>query len=205
MARLVTAPLLAATLTLGVAVLLTGGFHEDGLADSADAIGGGWSREESLHILKDPRHGTYGILALVLSLLIRASALAALDGWVALAVLPAANALSRGASVGLLGWGSPAVTEGLGATYFVFVTKARALAAGATGLVIALASMGAWGVPAALLAGLGAAAVARLAMRKLGGVTGDVLGAAEQAAEILVLLLAAMAASGSWPGIPWWR
>jgi adenosylcobinamide-GDP ribazoletransferase len=204
-ARLATPPFLGASLTLGVAMLLTGGFHEDGLADTADALGGGWNREESLRILKDPRHGTYGVLALVLSVLIRASALATLDGWAALAVLPAAHALSRGAAVGLLGWVKPASTEGLGATYFGFVTRGRALTAGAAAVLIAVAAMGLWGLPAGLLTVLGAAAVVRLAMRKLGGVTGDVLGAVQQAGEMLVLLLGAMAAFGSWPGIPWWR
>jgi adenosylcobinamide-GDP ribazoletransferase len=203
--RVAAPPLVGAILTLGVAVMLTGAFHEDGLADTADGLGGGWSREEALRVMKDPRHGTYGVLALVVSVLIRASALAALDGWAALAVLPAAHALSRGASVGLLVWTRPASTDGLGATYFAFVTKGRALAAGATALLIAMASMGPWGLLAAPLAVLGAGAVAWLATRKLGGVTGDVLGAAQQAGEILVLLLGAMAVSGSWPGVPWWR
>ena len=203
--RLATPPLLGATLTLGVAVLLTGGFHEDGLADTADGLGGGWTREESLRILKDPRHGTYGVLAIVLSVLVRAGALAALDGWAALAVLPAAHALSRGASAGLLGWARPATTEGLGATYFAFVTRARALGTGTIALLIAVASLGPWGVPAALLSGVGAGATARLATRKLGGITGDVLGAAQQVGEILVLLLSTVAVTRSWPGFPWWR
>src|SRR5205823_10740767 len=106
--RLVLPSLVAATLAVCVAVLLTGAFHEDGLADTADAIGGGWNREDALRILKDPTHGTYGVLAIALSVLLRVGAVAALDGWAALAVLPAAHALSRGAAVGLLGWARPA-------------------------------------------------------------------------------------------------
>jgi adenosylcobinamide-GDP ribazoletransferase len=73
------------------------------------------------------------------------------------------------------------------------------------GLVIGLGSLGAWVLPAALLVSLGAAGVGRLGVRKMGGVTGDLLGAAQQAGEVLVLLLGAAAISNGWPGLPWWR
>jgi adenosylcobinamide-GDP ribazoletransferase len=204
-ARLALPSLVAATLAVCVAVFLTGAFHEDGLADTADALGGGWSREEALRILKDPTHGTYGVLAIVLSVLLRVGAMATLDGWAALAVLPAAHALSRAAAVGLLGWVSPATEEGLGAAYSASASRRLAWGAGAVGLVIGLGSLGAWVLPAALLVSLGAAGVGRLGVRKMGGVTGDLLGAAQQAGEVLVLLLGAAAISNGWPGLPWWR
>lgn len=204
-ARLVVPSLVGAALAISVTVLLTGAFHEDGLADAADALGGGWGGEEALRILKDPAHGTYGVLAIALSVLLRVGAIAALGGWAALAVLPAAHALSRAAAVGLLGWVRPATADGLGASYSASLTRRLALGAGAVGLAIGLASLGVWVLPAAVLAGIGAAAVGWLGLRKLGGVTGDLLGAAQQAGEVLVLLLGAAAATKGWPGLPWWR
>jgi adenosylcobinamide-GDP ribazoletransferase len=203
-ARLVLPPLVAAALAISVTVLLTGAFHEDGLADTADALGG-WSREEALRILKDPAHGTYGVLAIAISVVLRVGAIAGLDGWAALAILPAAHALSRAGAVGLLGWVKPATTDGLGVSYSASVTRRLAVGASAVGLVIGLASLGLWGLPAALLVGLGAAGVGWLGDRKLGGVTGDLLGAAQQAGEVLVVLLGAAAATRGWPGLPWWR
>ena len=203
-ARLALPPFVAATLAVGVVVALTGALHEDGLADTADAFGG-WSREEALRILKDPAHGTYGVVALALSLLLRVGALATLDRWSALAVLPAAYALSRAAAMGLLGTLEPAIEQGLGASYGSIVTGRRVAAAISVGLLLALTSLGLWALPASLLAALGAWIVGRLAIRKIGGITGDVLGAAQQVAEVLVLLLGAAAMTNGWPSLAWWR
>ena len=203
-ARLILPSLVAATLAVGVVVALTGALHEDGLADTADAFGG-WSREEALRILKDPAHGTYGVVALALSLLLRVGALATLDRWSALAVLPAAYALSRAAAMGLLGTLEPAIEQGLGASYGSIVTGRRVAAAISVGLLLALTSLGLWALPASLLAALGAWIVGRLAIRKIGGITGDVLGAAQQVAEVLVLLLGAAAMTNGWPSLAWWR
>src|SRR6266511_1656372 len=91
-ARVVLPSFVAASLAVGVGVIITGALHEDGLADTADALGGGWTREEALRILKDPAHGTYGVLAIALSVLLRVGAVTSLDGWMALATLPAAHA-----------------------------------------------------------------------------------------------------------------
>lgn len=204
-ARLVLPSLVAATLAVCVAVLVTGAFHEDGLADTADALGGGWSREERLRILKDPAHGTYGVLAIALSVLLRVGALGTFDGWTAVAVLPAAHALSRAAAVGLMWRVRPAAEEGLGAAYSASVTGGRAVGAAGVSLAIGLTSLGVWALSAAVLVGLGASMVGWLGVRRLGGVTGDPLGAAQQAGEVLVLLLGAAAIANGWPGLPWWR
>lgn len=202
--RLVVPPVVAAGLAVAVGIGLTGAFHEDGLADTTDALGGR-DREEALRILKDPAHGTYGVLAIVLSVVLRVGALAALDGWTALAVLPAAHALSRGAAAVLLRAVGPAAGEGLGASYAAAATRSGvALGAGAA-LLVALASMGAWALPAAALAGLAAAAVGVLALRRFGGVTGDALGAAEQVGEIAVLAFGAAVVTGGWGSPAWWR
>jgi len=203
-ASLTLPPIVAATVAVGVVVVLSGAFHEDGLADTADAFGG-WSKEDALRILKDPAHGTYGVVAVALSLLLRVGALATLDGWSALAVLPAAHALSRAAAVGLLGSLEPATDEGLGASYASVVTGRRMAVTVSLGLLIGLASLGPWVLPACLLAALGAWLVGYVAARKIGGITGDVLGAAQQFAEVLVLLLGAATVTNGWPSLAWWR
>lgn len=204
-ARLILPSVVAAALAVATSVLLTGGLHEDGLADTADALGGGWSSEERLWILKDPTHGTYGVLAIALSVVLRVGALGALGGWAALAVLPAAGALSRAGAMGLLGWVRPATDDGLGARYSALLTKKLAVEGAAVALAMGFVSLGIWVLPAALLAGLAAAVVGWLGVRKLGGVTGDLLGAAQQGGEVLVLLLGAAATVRGWSGLPWWR
>lgn len=202
---LVLPALPAAAVTLGLSLLLTGAFHEDGLADSADALGGGRTREEVLRILKDPSHGTYGVLAMVMSVVLRIAALSTLDGWTALAVLPGAHALSRGAAVRLLATVRPATEEGLGASFGSAVTRRDAATSVAAALLIGIVSMGGWVTAAALVAGLCSWAVGRLAVRRIGGITGDMSGAAQQTAEILLLLLGAAAVAGGWPSPAWWR
>ena len=197
--------LVAAALAMAGGLMLTGAFHEDGLGDVADAFGGGWDREDALRIMKDPRHGTYGVLAIVLSLLVRAAAISGLDAWTALAVLPSAHALSRAAPVVLMRLLKPATSEGLGASYAASVTAARATVAVALGLVVAVALVGPWAIAAALCAGAGAAIVGFLSRSKIGGLTGDVLGAAQQAAEIVILVGAVAAITNGWMTAPWWR
>jgi adenosylcobinamide-GDP ribazoletransferase len=204
-ARLGLPPFVAALLTLGVGMLLTGALHEDGLGDSADALGGGWSRDDALRILKDPTLGTYGVLAIGMSVLLRVGALATLDGWTAAAVLPGAHALSRATSVGLLAWLPPARERGLAAAYAAAMTWRRGLAALGVGLLVAAVSLGIWALPGAALAGLGGWGVGRFAVQKLDMVTGDILGAVQQTGEVLVLLLGAAALWNGWPLLPWWR
>jgi len=194
-------PLVAATLAVGAGVLLTGALHEDGLADTADAFGAGVDRERALEIMKDPHHGTYGVLAIVLSIGARIAAVAGMDAATASAALPAAHATGRVTSAFLM-WLLPGASEtGLGSRYAAGVTRRHALVAGAVGGAVAIGLLGEWGFATAGLAGLAAAGTGALAMRKIGGVTGDVLGAAEQTAEIAILLLALAARRG----IPWWR
>jgi adenosylcobinamide-GDP ribazoletransferase len=183
---------------------VTGGFHHDGLADVADAYGGGWDVEQRLAILKDSRHGTYGVLALVLALVVQVQALATHDPRQAFAVLVAAHSTARAGAVVLLRVAPRARGTGLGTEY------ARGLPAGAVILavlgtvaldVVLLGALAAWVLAAAAVA---AGAVAWLAVRKVGGVNGDALGAAEQVAETLVLLCGAalVTQAGTWP---WWR
>lgn len=181
----------AAALALLTAALLTGGLHEDGLADTADGLLGGHSKDRRLEIMKDSRIGAYGTLALLLVTLIRWSALTALIStghhW---AALIAAGALSRAPMAVLIAALPNARGAGLshltGQPPRVAVLAALAIAA-----TFAFLSTGLTLVPMALAAAATSALLARAAQRRIGGQTGDILGAAQQLAEAAVLSLAA--------------
>lgn len=182
---------ISAFLALGCGLILTGALHEDGLADCADALGGG-SRERALAIMRDSRIGNYGALALILSLGLRASVLVALPGSVALAALVGAHAFSRGALGMALERLEPARADGLGAMAGKPQQRAAlmALALGAGILLLAcvfLAGLGA-GLFALVTGGLGGLAALEVARRRFGGYTGDVLGAIQQCIEIATLI-----------------
>jgi adenosylcobinamide-GDP ribazoletransferase len=186
-------PLPAASLAVVAGIGLTGAFHEDGLGDTADAFVGHHDRDSTVRILKDPRLGTFGVLAVAASLLLRAAAVAALTPAAALAALPAAHALSRAAAVATMTAFPAAAETGLGASYVLVLSRRRALAGTAAGLAVALVLLRLPALPAAAAAGLAAVALGRVAVRRIGGVTGDVLGAIQQLGEILVLLVAVAA------------
>lgn len=165
--------------------VLTGGLHEDGLADVCDALRGYRSREKMLEILKDSRIGAHGALALIASFTFRWQALARLQGdaWLR---LPAAYGISRGAMV-LLAELSPPAGAGLGRA-FVDSTKKWAVWLTAA-QILALAALTGWPTAAWLL---GCNAIALIALRRwfivrLGGVTGDCLGAMCQVSEAVSL------------------
>lgn len=201
-ANLGLAPLPAATIAIGALVLITGAMHEDGLADLCDGFGGGANRERKLEIMKDSRLGTYGAAALVLSLLLRVGTLAGLvatDLRLACAVLIATGAVSRTAGLLPLALLPPARAFGAGfaaprpsaekfgvAALLAFICACLPLLARASVPRIAAACV---------LAALAAYGVAALARRHIGGQTGDVAGAAQQAAEIAMLLVFSTAAT----------
>jgi adenosylcobinamide-GDP ribazoletransferase len=181
-------PLPAAGVAVVAGICLTGAFHEDGLGDTADAFAGGWDRDSTVRILKDPRLGTFGVLAVAASLLLRVGLVAALTPAAALAALPAAHALSRAVAVATMTVLPVAGDTGLGASYALALSRRRALTGAAAGLALALALLGVAALWAAAAAALAAFLLGRLAVRRIGGVTGDVLGAIQQFGEILVLL-----------------
>ena len=192
-------PLPAATVAVVAGIGLTGAFHEDGLGDTADAFMGHHDRDGTLRILKDPRLGTFGVLAVAASLLLRVGAVAALAPGAALAALPTAHALSRAGAVATMTALPAAGDTGLGASYVLALSRRRALAGAAAGLAIAVALLGVTAVWAAAAAAVAAALLGRLAVRRIGGVTGDVLGAVQQLGEMLVLLAGVAAAeTGRW-------
>ncbi len=185
-------PLAAAVVAVAAQVVLTGALHEDGLGDTADGLGGGWNREERLAIMRDSRVGSYGSLALILAVVGRVSALAALaaagGGAGGAAALAAAGAGSRGVLPLTLRLLPPARSEGLAAAAGG-PSAARAYAALALGAGIALVAAGPLdGIVALIAGGVAAAALAVLAWRRIGGVTGDVLGGCQQLAEIAMLM-----------------
>lgn len=190
-------PLMAALIAVGAQVWLTGGLHEDGLADFADGMGGA-TREKRLEIMRDSRIGSYGALTLGLATALRVAAIAALPAGTAAIWLVATGALSRAAIVAVLRALPPARSDGLGRgagqASSAATNIALALGAGACLIATLLTPVGFWGFCALILGAVAAvAALARKARRALGGQTGDVLGAAQQIAEITVLvILAAM-------------
>lgn len=181
-------PNVAAALALAVQAGTTGGLHEDGLSDSADGIWGGSTRERRLEIMKDSRIGSYGALALVLSVLIRWSALSALlaagSTW---GPLLAAGALSRWPMAAML-WAMPPAREG-GLSRLIGRPGTTTLAlGGAAALLLSLLAVGAQAIPSALAVLIVSAVWGFFVRARLGGQTGDTCGAAQQLAEIAVLL-----------------
>lgn len=175
----------AGGLALGAQVMATGALHEDGLADICDGFWGGTSRERRLEIMRDSRIGSYGTVGLVLSLGLRWLGLAALAEAQALAAVITVAMASRVAPVALMAGLPPARADGLG-------EQGRAV-----GMASVLAAALIGGPPLLLLpqgggaliaAALAVAVLALVARRKIGGQTGDVLGAGQQASEIALLL-----------------
>lgn len=197
-------PTVAASLAVGTQILLTGALHEDGLADVADA-GGGSSPEDRRRILRDPSHGTFGVVALVVTLVVRVAALAGLDAGQAWAALTAATALARGGAVAMMAAGGPAFGDGLAARHMRALRVGPATAGVVSAVAIATVAVGVWALPATALAGLITTVLARWARRRLGGLNGDVLGAAAVLIEVAVLVVAGAAAAGDGPALIWWR
>jgi adenosylcobinamide-GDP ribazoletransferase len=192
----------AAAVAVAVGLLVTGAFHEDGLADVADAFGGGTTRERRFEILKDPRHGTYGVAALSSCVVLRVVGAASIASSSALfAGFVAAHALGRTGAVAAMGVFPPAREAGLGADHARRMRPIATTVGIAVALAIVVVVTGWWAGPLIAAALAGAAAVAVLAMRKIGGLTGDVLGAIEQVVECLVIVTVSGLASRH---MLWW-
>lgn len=183
-------PFPAAALAVSVGALITGAFHQDGLADAADSFGGGWTVAQRLEIFKDSRHGTYGVTTLILVIAMQIAALSALGQRAGFVALVAAHILGRCGAVGLMLTMPSVRPDGLGARYGAQLPKARAACGMLAACAIVLLTAGPPGLVLIAAALAAAAAVAWLSWRKIGGIVGDVLGAAEQIAETAVLLTA---------------
>lgn len=191
-------PPVAAVLCIAATVLLTGAFHEDGFADTCDGLGGAVGRERALEIMKDSRIGAYGAVGLVLMLVLKVATLASMAPATAVAALLFAHTASRAAAVGVMGTLPYAGDAGH--------AKARPMAhqvepldvavALATAALLAGWLATAWPAAAglscvalsAIAAALMAVWCARWLKRRLGGFTGDTLGATQQLVEVAMLL-----------------
>jgi adenosylcobinamide-GDP ribazoletransferase len=194
--------LVAAVVVVVVSLLLTGAMHEDGLADTADALGGGATRERVLSILKDSRIGTFGGAALVATLLLRVALLARLGNAAPVALVFVASA-SRLAPVWLM-FALPYVTEAGVAKHEAIARTGRMEAAVATlwfgAVAIALGATHALeplAIGVMIASGIVTTALAGARFRaRVGGITGDFLGAAQQITECSMLLALAIARGG---------
>ncbi len=183
----------AAALVLALGAALTGALHEDGLADSADGLFGGWTRERRLEIMKDPRTGSFGVLALVLVTLVRWSALTSVLATGSLWALVAVGALSRAPMAGIMA--ALPNARGAGLSHATGRPSARGALIGAALAVACAFLFAGWAaLPMALAAGAVALGLALVARARIGGQTGDILGAAQQLAEAAAL--AVLAARG---------
>jgi adenosylcobinamide-GDP ribazoletransferase len=187
--------LLAAALAVALEALLTGAIHLDALADSADGLDAG-SRERALEIMREPTIGAFGATALLLDLVVKTAALAAVAaGPRAILAVAAAYALGRTAPLAL-GWVLPyarqeggsgsVLTGGAGG-----VSRVVGVGLGVgLGIGLAVAALGWRGIAVVGAAAVATAAVGLVARRRLGGVTGDVLGAGAELATTLALVAA---------------
>ena len=180
-------PLPSTLLAIAAAAIVTGALHEDGLADVADAVGAHVNKERRLEILKDPRVGTFGALALVLVVGLIASSVAALDTADAAKALVVAHTLARAAILPVSRLLKPAKPGGAGSLLRVGTTPTLiAVALGvAAALVVAGPAPGAAAVAAAILA---TALVAIVLTRAIGGITGDGYGTTAKLVELAVCL-----------------
>lgn len=188
-ASLVLPPLVATILALVAGIIATGAFHEDGLADTADGLGGGQTRERRLEIMKDSRVGTYGAVALIAVFSLKAACLSTLSAPVAAMALIAGHGLARAAAVIAMRWmpyaGQVDLAKGqIGQARVRLWEMTLAISLSLWPLV--------FGVPQVALGiilggGLGLI-LALIARRLIGGQTGDVLGGIEQLFEVGFLL-----------------
>lgn len=176
---------IAAAIALGAQAMITGAMHEDGLADTADGLWGGWDKKRRLEIMKDSHIGTYGVMALLVVGLIRWSALTALlisGQWTAII---AVAAISRAPMAGLMAILPNARGTGLSQSVGAVPNRSAQLAL-LIGVLFALL-LGWTGIAAALGVAIIVTTLAMLAKAKIGGQTGDILGASQQLAEATAL------------------
>lgn len=192
--------LLAAFLALGVEAYVTGAFHEDAFADTCDAFGGGWTRQQVLEIMKDSRLGTYGTIALVIGVASRAIAMGSLadeDVLWACASIIAAAMISRFAIIALMATTAPIASRQSQARD---VSGKQPVVRIILALVLGCPFAVVWAIQFPWVAGTSAVACIlviawyrRMVMRRLGGTTGDTLGACGFLTQLVVLTGATMA------------
>lgn len=187
---LVLSPNISIALSMGATILLTGAFHEDGFADVCDGFGGGWTPERILEIMKDPRVGSFGTVGIVLILLLKFLALQALPiAWIPYALI-AGHCVSRMMAISYLATHTYVQVEAQSKVKALAdqITKGSLIIAAST-VIIVLTVSNSSGFWLALLPLLPAWwLLGKLFTQKLGGYTGDCLGAAQQIGEVVYYL-----------------
>jgi adenosylcobinamide-GDP ribazoletransferase len=185
LAALVLPAPLPAILSTAVTVLMTGAIHEDGLADTCDGLGGGATRERVLEIMKDPRIGVFGAIALMLMVLLKIATLSLLPLWTAMAALVAVHAFSRFCAVLVIFAGRyvGSADRSRSAPVVERVRIGDVLIAALFGIP-ALAVFGPRAIVPVIVALVLVALLSRWCVQRIGGYTGDTLGATQQVAEI---------------------
>lgn len=181
-------PVVAAVLSLLATILVTGAFHEDALADAADGLGGGMTRERVLEIMKDSRIGSYGAVALVLVLSTRIGCLAAMPPMDGARALIGAHVLARWSSLPLIRALPYVRAQGAGKPFVGGVTDLRLLAGTLLAALLVAPALGWRALPAALAAAVVTAIAGRYFRARIGGITGDCLGATNQIVELVTYL-----------------
>lgn len=177
-------------------VMLTGGLHEDGLADCADGFAGGRDRDRVLEIMRDSRIGTFGALALVFAVLLKFTLLASLAHAQAAHSLIMAPVLSRFLVLPLALMLKPARVDGLGRTFAAHVRSSEAVLATVPVLIVGILLFPLAFVPIAVANCSAVGLFGWYCHRRIGGMTGDTFGAAIQVAEIATyFVVAALPAS----------
>ena len=172
-------PLPATLLAISAAIVVSGALHEDGLADVADAVGAHTTRDRRLEILKDPRVGTFGALALILAIALSMTTIATLDTTQAVKALIIAHTLSRWAILPVSKLLPPAKPGGSGS--LLRVTTPSLVAATVIAAIV-VTPLG--GAPALLAAAIATAITGLVLHITLGGITGDGYGATAKVAEL---------------------
>jgi adenosylcobinamide-GDP ribazoletransferase len=185
LASLVLPSPLPAILSTAVTILMTGAMHEDGLADTCDGLGGGATRERALEIMKDPRIGAFGAIALILMLILKIATLSLMPVWTAMAALLAAHAFSRFCAVVVIFVGRyvGSADRSRSAPVVQRVEIGDVFVAASCGLP-ALALCGPRVVIAIVVALALVGVLWRWCVTRIGGYTGDTLGGTQQVAEI---------------------
>lgn len=188
LASLILPALASAAFSILATVAITGAFHLDGLADICDGLIGGWNREERLKILKDSRHGTYGVVAISLQLILQVSLLSALsprDGLITLIVL---HTLARLVPIFLMLIPATSGHEGMGASISREIGFREPLFGSLITIFILSPLMGFNLIALLMITFLGMTLFTLWVIRKIGGMLGDAFGAGEQISETIILL-----------------
>lgn len=179
---------LAALLAITTAILITGAFHEDGLADSADGLGGAFELKRKLEIMRDSRIGSYGSVALILGILIKFQALLLVPAEIAPWVLIFAHTAARWTALPLIVY-SPYVREhGSGKPFAASVSTGSLIAASVITVLVAAFCVGSQAITAGFAVLLFVLLAQYWLRQKLGGITGDTLGAVNFCSEALIYL-----------------